>query len=191
MRYLVDGYNLLHAMGALAGRTGPGGLEKARLRLLGWLAGALGPRADQVTVVFDARHPPPGAKPQFDHDGIQVLFAIKQQEADDLIEERIQRESTPRQLTIVSDDHRLHDAARRRGCPALDALDFFELVERGRRRRPAAPPQAESASDKVSARELQHWLEEFADLEGDPDFKDFLDFDVDAANDKDAGPDFP
>ena len=33
--YLIDGYNLLHAMGVLQGRVGPLGLEKARLRLLG------------------------------------------------------------------------------------------------------------------------------------------------------------
>ena len=35
MHYLIDGYNLLYAMGVIHGRLGPAGLEKARLRLLG------------------------------------------------------------------------------------------------------------------------------------------------------------
>ena len=50
--YLIDGYNLLHAMGILHGRTGPTGLEKARLGLLGLLKGAYGDEASAVTVVF-------------------------------------------------------------------------------------------------------------------------------------------
>ncbi|MGE3807230.1 MAG: NYN domain-containing protein [Gemmataceae bacterium] len=134
-------------------------------------------------------------RPQLAHQGIQVLFAVAQQEADDLIEERIQRESTPRQLTIVSDDHRLHDAARRQGCPALDALDFFAFVETGRRdRRPAKPAgtkPAEPAADKVSAQELQHWLEQFSELQGDGEWQEFLDFDPEEPEDPRAGRKFP
>ena len=58
MHYLIDGYNLLHALGRLQTRTG---LEKARLRLLSRLHTAFGNESVHVTVVFDAAHPPPGA----------------------------------------------------------------------------------------------------------------------------------
>ena len=51
MPYLIDGYNLLHAMGVLRGKVGPQGLEKARLRLLGLLRGVYGKDAGAVTVV--------------------------------------------------------------------------------------------------------------------------------------------
>ena len=54
MLYLIDGYNLLHAMGVLRGRVGPTGLEKARRRLLGLLHGSYGDESCRVTVVFDA-----------------------------------------------------------------------------------------------------------------------------------------
>ena len=57
--FLIDGYNLLHAMGVLHGRVGPTGLQKARLRLLGLLHGAHGEASSAVTVVFDAAHAPP------------------------------------------------------------------------------------------------------------------------------------
>ena len=52
--YLIDGYNLLYAMGVLGGPVGPHGLEKARLRLLGLLHGSFAEESFTVTVVFDA-----------------------------------------------------------------------------------------------------------------------------------------
>src|SRR5438874_4475058 len=98
MAYLIDGYNLLHALGILRGRTGPHGLEKARLGLLGLLHGALGDRAAEASVVFDAAGAPPGAPAEMDFHGIHVLFAVREEQADDLIEALIQRDSDPRRL---------------------------------------------------------------------------------------------
>src|SRR5437660_1185762 len=57
MPYLIDGYNLLHAMGLLGGTVGPHGLEKARAGLLGLVSGTHAEAVAEVTVVFDARHP--------------------------------------------------------------------------------------------------------------------------------------
>src|SRR5438477_11517341 len=111
MSYLIDGYNLLHAMGLLGGRVGPTGLEKARLGLMGLLRAVYGEQAATVTVVFDAAHAPPGTPEAEDYQGIHVRFAVRQEQADDLIEALIHRESSPRQLTVVSDDHRIQRAA--------------------------------------------------------------------------------
>ena len=48
-----------------------------------------------------------------------------------LIEELIRNEASPRLLTVVSDDHRIQHAARRRGCVVLGCLDYYErLVQR-------------------------------------------------------------
>ena len=60
MKYLVDGYNLLHALGLLQARAGPAGLHKARLGLLGLLHRALGAESSSVTVIFDANQAPAG-----------------------------------------------------------------------------------------------------------------------------------
>jgi hypothetical protein len=163
MRYVIDGYNLLYALGLVHARMGPHGLEKARLALLGRLA-ASGEAA--VTVVFDAGHAPPGAPAEQDHQGVRVLFALRR-EADDLIEELIGQDSAPRGLTVVSDDHRVQQAARRRHCPVLGCLDFIEQL--GRPTPAAAPPEEAPAKPSgVSREEAQHWLREFEELARDP-----------------------
>ncbi len=178
MRYLIDGYNLLHAMGVLTGRVGPRGLEKARLALLARLLALNADDPGRVTVVFDAAHARPGAEREHDHEGIHVLFAL-QEEADDVIEAIIRRESTPRQLTVVSDDRRLKEAARRRHCAALGCLDYLEQV--GRPPRPASALPAGEAPAKpqgVSAEVARRWLEEFADLADDPKLRGWVELDA-------------
>jgi predicted RNA-binding protein with PIN domain len=180
MRYLIDGYNLLHAMGLLCGKVGPHGLEKARLALLGHLSSchrAPGHGLETIphhpiTVVFDASGAPPGADPEDDYQGIHIYYALDG-EADDLIEDLIRRDSTPGQLVVVSDDHRIQQAARRRRCPVLGCLDYVEEMEN--LRRPKPPSESSLAKpERVSDGETQHWLREFADLVNDPKLLDAL-----------------
>lgn len=172
MRYLIDGYNLLHAIGLLRGRAGPHGLEKARLALLSRLCGGHAGDAVAVTVVFDASGAPPGAAAEDDYHGIHIYYALDSS-ADDLIETLIQRDAAPRQLTIVSDDHRLQQAGRRRRCPVLGCLDYLEELARRRPRKPLAPPAAVKP-EGVSGEEVRHWLREFADLANDPKWREAL-----------------
>jgi predicted RNA-binding protein with PIN domain len=175
MLYLIDGYNLLFAMGVLlAGRTGPHVLEKARLRLLGLLHGAYGERSADVTVVFDAKHAPPGVPEARDYQGIHVAFAVHEAEADDLIEELIRRASVPHHLTVISNDHRIQQAARRRHCVVQGCGDFLDWLERAHRpRRPTA--REEGKPEHVSAEDTQRWLREFADLADDPALAELFD----------------
>lgn len=172
MRYLVDGYNLLHAMGLLAGKAGPHGLEKARLALLGRLLGDHGSDAAAVTVVFDAANAPPDAVPEEHYQGLHIVYALDG-EADDVIELLIQRDAAPRKLTVVSDDRRIQRAAQRRRCPALGCLNYLDRMERQRRRRPP-PLDAAAKPMGVSEEEARHWLREFADLADDPQIRDAL-----------------
>jgi predicted RNA-binding protein with PIN domain len=172
MRYLIDGYNLLHAMGLLCGKVGPHGLEKARLALLGRLCGDHGDDTAAVTVVFDASRAPPGAVPEEEYHGLHIRYALDG-EADDVIENLIQHDAAPRQLTVVSDDHRLQQAGRRRRCPVLGCLDYLEERERLRRSKPAST-EASTKPEGVSGAELQRWLREFADLVDDPKTREAL-----------------
>jgi predicted RNA-binding protein with PIN domain len=177
MLYLIDGYNLLFQMGVLHGHhAGSPALQKARNALLGMLRGALAEEARHVTVVFDAARAAPGATEVQDYHGIQVRFAIHQEQADDLIEQLIRQDSAPRQLTVVSDDHRLQKAARHRHCHVLGCGAFLDWLERHRRQRRIAPLEdADSKPQGTSRSETEHWLREFADLENDPDFKEAFD----------------
>jgi predicted RNA-binding protein with PIN domain len=165
MPYLIDGYNLVYALGLAQKRMGPTQLEKARLNLLGLLRGALGDAATQVTVVFDAAGAPPGAEAEQKYQGIHVIFAVHEDEADDRIEELIRRASAPKQLTVISDDHRIQQAARRRQCAAMKCADFLDLLET-QRRRPAAPVEAPKP-EVISPQETERWLREFGEIASD------------------------
>ena len=118
---LIDGYNLLHASGVF-GSGGRTPLESAREALLDWLGEVLSDAQRQrTTIVFDAREAPPGLPRSAKKHGLQIHFAPRGSEADDMLEEMIRSHSSPRTLTVVSSDHRLHRAARRRRATAIDS----------------------------------------------------------------------
>jgi len=173
MLYLIDGYNLLHAMGILGGRVGPQGLAKARLGLLGLLRGALGKDASSVTLVFDASGAPPGVVDDQEYQGIQVRFAVHHDQADDLIESLIRDCSAPKHLTVVSDDRRIQKAARRRRCPVLGCLDFLEELAR-HRRQGRLKVSKEAEKPPVHSKDLDGWLREFADLNDTAEMKELF-----------------
>lgn len=167
MSYLIDGYNLLYSLGRARKRMGPSELERARVRLLDLLAGAMGDEAGRLTVVFDAAHAPPGVLAEQIYKRIHVLYAIRENQADDRIEELIRRDSAPQKLTVVSDDHRLQQAARRRHCGVMKCMEFLDFLDQQRHRPPAAPPPVATKPEKVSAEETEQWLRVFGDRADD------------------------
>ena len=138
MSIIIDGYNLIAAVGIIGRGVGPGGLERARLALLNFLAESLPPgEIGGTTVVFDAKNAPPGLPRIVNHRGLTVRFASRYPDADSLIEELIVEESSPRGLTVVSSDHRIQRAARRRKAVPVDSDVWHAGVVRGRRERQA------------------------------------------------------
>jgi hypothetical protein len=127
-----------------------------------------------VTVVFDASRAPAHARASEVVAGIQVHYALGGQTADDVIEDLLRRAAAPRALTLISDDHRLQQAARRRQALVQGCLDFLEMLQGQRlaRRPPPAPAPEKAAAP--SPQETQHWLGVFGDLERDPEFKDLF-----------------
>jgi predicted RNA-binding protein with PIN domain len=131
MALLIDGYNLLNATGIGAGEGKGSTLHRARLALLNFLARVLDPReAAHTTVVFDAQASPPGLPKVFVHHGLTVRFAARHVDADSLIEELILADTAPRRLTVVSSDHRVQRAARRRGARAVDSDVWYGQTAR-------------------------------------------------------------
>lgn len=162
MRYLIDGYNALFAWGLLRKKAQPHQLEQARLNFLQKLR--QGGAGAGTTVVFDARHAPARGVTEEDYHGVRVCFADGA--ADDHIEELLRHDGQPVHLTVVSNDRRLRDAARRRGCRSLDCFDYLEELQR----RPVAAPTvpAEAAKPEASSPEEQRrWLEAFGEADGD------------------------
>ena len=92
-------------------------------------------------------------------------------DADLLLEQLIDEHSHPRQLTIVSSDHRLHRAAKSRRAAATDSAEFLAFLEHRRHRAHAPrislphPAKPESAPIKdVAAAELAYWMSVFGDV---------------------------
>jgi len=165
--YLIDGYNLLHAVG-LANRSLPAkGLERARTRLLDWLADAIRGRGELLRVVFDAQNSP-AASDESDHRGVRVRFAFRRT-ADELIAELVRAEPHPARLAVVSNDTQVQDAGRRRGCGVLSCQEFVDRMIQapvahapGSPARAAGSPPTEKPEQDATANELAAWLEVFS-----------------------------
>jgi len=160
---LIDGYNLLHASGVF-GSGGRTPLESSREALLDWLGEVLSEdQRRRTTIVFDARNAPPGLPRAGGKHGMQIRFAPRSCEADDMIEELIVEHTAPRSLVVVSSDHRIHRAAKRRRATPVDSDQWVAHVRR-RARVNAKPARATSEdASELPDDALQAWLDEFAE----------------------------
>ncbi len=163
MPFLIDGYNVLHVVGIIGRGVGPDSLQNARSALLNFLAESLPPdEVLQTTVVFDARRPPPGLPRSLKHRGITVHFASQYEDADSQIEELILAHSSPRRLTVVSSDHRIQRAARRRKARAVDAEVWYaEVVRQRQERRKKATETSARPPVPLLEEDVEYWIRQF------------------------------
>ena len=164
---LIDGYNLLHAAGMGQIDYKPGDLLRCRTRLLKHLLGKLSSaEVRAVTLIFDARDPPPDRPSEIHVGGMKVVFANPGGDADVMIQQWLSRHPTPRRVTLVSSDKFLQRAAR--GCGAkFTASDTF-LVELDRRRPSHGKSAAHDDDDSkpgaaLSDTQTAYWLREFGE----------------------------
>jgi uncharacterized protein len=162
MKYVIDGYNLLHASPLIQAGSGPKWLEKQRFRLLQTLA-ALLPSTDrtETVVVFDARECPKTIPSEYEFEGIAVRFARDHDEADDLIEELIAAHGSASSLTVVSSDTRLQKAAKRRKAAFCNSRTWFDSLQASK---PARTDESNSSDPenqkdgKLDAKEVAEWI---------------------------------
>jgi predicted RNA-binding protein with PIN domain len=130
---IIDGYNLIFQCGLEGRSRNPLALEKARARLVATLAEFISAENLKRTIlVFDAEVLPIKEVAKVSvQSGLTVVFATDYEDADTLIEELIRSHASPKQLTVVSSDHRLHKAALRRKATPVDSDIWFERVESG------------------------------------------------------------
>lgn len=179
MPLIIDGYNLLHAAGIIPSGLGPGTLQRSRQALLNFLVESLEPKElSRAVVVFDARQAPKGLARSIVHRGLKVRFASPEGDADLAIEELIRRDSAPRRLTVVSSDHRLQNAARRRGATGIDSDVWFAQLVRRRANRGVQHASEPQAPPQLTADEVAFWVREF--------FPDKADTETDAPPRKEA-----
>jgi uncharacterized protein len=170
---LIDGYNLMHACGMCRRRYGVGEFEKHRNRFLRYLASHLSePERVRTTVVFDAQNARESYSDRSRFEGMEILFSTGG-DADTLIEEIILGHSSPRQIVLVSSDHRLQKAARKRRARSVDSEIFSDEFER---HGPVKDSQEETAPPKtshpkysgdVTEKEMKSWMEVFGEIPED------------------------
>jgi predicted RNA-binding protein with PIN domain len=163
MRFLIDGYNLMHAMGLLCGPVGPHGLAKARAALIGRM-GSVHIDTDHATLVLDARGALAGAEADETHGPIQIHYALNE-EADDYIEREIAHDSAPARLVVVSSDRRLREAARRRGCESWVCGEYIDWLDRTQKERSRPKRSEDDKPTGMSDNERKSWEELFSDAE--------------------------
>ena len=123
---LIDGYNVFFAAGLARAQYGPGQFEACRRRLLQGLADRIGEEHRlRTTIVFDAQQAPEGAPSEEMFAGMRVVFSVGT-DADSVIEQMLLEHSAPKQVLVVSSDHRLQRAATRRQAKWIESDRFWE-----------------------------------------------------------------
>ncbi|AMV36941.1 NYN domain-containing protein [Planctomyces sp. SH-PL62] len=173
MRWLIDGYNLMHAAGVVDSKMGRHRFRDARRRFLDRLARSMGDHAFETTVVFDANQPPADFPIESNYRGITVVFAVADASADDRIERILARHSTPKTLTVVSNDREVRKSATSRKAQAIKADDFLDRMSTiAYENRPAAPsgpdPEAVRRAPVLDDAERAYWQEVFGAIDLDP-----------------------
>jgi hypothetical protein len=165
MPLLIDGYNLLHVSGVFGQGTALTELHRSREALLAFLAASLEPaERAHTTIVFDAAGAPPGLPQSYLYEGISVQFARDPGNADELLERIIAAHDTPRKLVVVSGDHRVQRAARRRRAKAVDSDRWWaDLCAERRRKGAELPMPPQKPTGNLSAGEVDYWVSQFAD----------------------------
>jgi predicted RNA-binding protein with PIN domain len=175
---IIDGYNLMFAAGILPRHRITGDLERYRRQFLRQLNRLLDEKtARQTTVVFDAQNAPSDiqalvsrdTEPVRPDDFVQVIFASPGLDADSCIEDLLAVHSAPRQVLLVSSDHRLHRSASRRRAACVDSEIFWEELQ--------SEPHSGSTGSRSKADDRNHPAKPKPELVSDV-IQDFQDIDV-------------
>ena len=160
---IIDGYTLLHEAGLARAKYAPGDLAQQRRKLLTKVAQRLtGDERQRCTVVFDAIDAPANLPARFKYETMTVLFAPPGHEADEVIERLVSEHSAPQRLTVVSSDHRLQTAIRRRRGIGVDSDVFLENLESPLREvGPLKPSRVADGNTRDDETDLRFWLQEF------------------------------
>jgi len=173
---LIDGYNLMHAAGIARQNYGPGDLQRCRLRLNRKLCELLSAETlVRTAVIYDAFRSESDTRRVQNHGELRVIFAPKGTDADSVIERLLKQSSSPRQTLVVSSDHRLHKAARRRKASCIDSEDFWQEITSSADDSPMTPASSKPLPDAklTDPSDLQSWAEAeqtHSDSNGPSDF---------------------
>ena len=163
VRYLIDGFNLLHvAIGRHLGPADETFTEDDVDRFLRTLSELLGEeRCAKTTIVFDARHRPLWEPRTSQRYGLHVINAVDSPDADTLIVDLIEQDSGPRDLTVVSSDRVIIDAARRRKAHHKRSEEFLKELYQWRRCRAESAADDNEKPTELTPAQVAYWIRVF------------------------------
>lgn len=153
MPLIIDGNNVLCLDAKPAALAGLGELGLCKLLAKSKWAGR------GITLVFDGHRGPLdetiSPSPQ-----VQIVYS-EHKIADDIIIERILKDSAPGNLTVVSSDKEILKTAHKRRCPTMTSDNFLHelvrnLYKSGKTNLPDKP-----ANPHLSEAQVTNWLAEF------------------------------
>ena len=159
MTFIVDGHNLIGQMTDLA-LDDPEDEEKLLRRLLRYQART----GRKIVVVFD-----PGSGFQLSTKqtvgAVEVVCAGTGTTADEVIVQRVQSFENPRNVTVVTSDREVQNAAAQAGALVVDAAAFVKEMRQGSRRRPRRKKRSTATADRTARplpdSEVREWLQIF------------------------------
>ena len=155
MSFIIDGYNLLWAVQKLNEQLEP----VSDVQLCHIIALYLKLVGERGQIVFDGIGPPD--KTGFGNiNNLEVIFAGRDVEADTIIEDKINASTAPKNLTIVSSDRELRQAARTRRAVSVKSEEFWTDVQKQLTRK-AKTREPQEKFRGISEGETKQWLKIF------------------------------
>lgn len=121
LKYIIDGYNMLHKISSLKGSVSP------QAGLINYIKqnGLTGSRNNKVTVVFDGH----GGN-DFLQEKEFTVFYSGDKTADDVIKGKVAASRNKQQIIVVSDDREIRDYVKSEGARILRISDFVSKKPR-------------------------------------------------------------
>ncbi|HKY33940.1 MAG TPA: NYN domain-containing protein [Candidatus Polarisedimenticolia bacterium] len=159
MPYLIDGSNLLGAA-----RDRRLGLPRDEEGLVARLASFAEARSARVVAVFDGPAEGRGPAGRASRAGrVKVFYSGSGRAADDVLVDRVRRESAPADWIVVTSDNDLRRRVRSAGGRVMGCREFSETMARALDRRSGA------VEDKPLPGDVEEWEAWFRRGRGDPE----------------------
>ncbi len=160
MRYLIDGNNLMHALGMVRQGMNTHNWESAQRNLFDWLVARV-LTFGEVCVVFDFEN---RYSEKGDYQGLEILAARPPQKADEVIQLLVKETLHPHALIVVSNDMDVRTSGKRKGVRGLRSFEFIDWVDNLPKKK-AQQTQAKGAKSRSQVlseeEDKEFWLKKF------------------------------
>lgn len=155
MPFLIDGYNLLRSVQRLDGYA-----DLTDAQLCRFIAEFLRLVRERGTIVFDGIGPP-DKRELMGVKGLEIRFSGERLDADSVIEQKIDDNTAPRRLAVVSSDRRLRTAAAKRKAKSIPVDVFWSGLCKALENGAKIISEPREKQKGITALEAEAWMEYF------------------------------